>query len=402
MSTVSELLPEYRPTFAEVDLRAFDRNVAAIGQRIPAASRMVAVLKADAYGHGAVELARRCEATVEAFAVALLEEAVELRAAGIAKPILLLGPMRGVQFDLALRHAVTPCVVGPEELDELLARVRANGWAGEIHLKLDTGMGRMGFRAEELDEMAARLQAAPDVRIGGLYTHFANASDPRDPFTTVQIERFRALTARLRELGISAPLHHTANSAAIMRGLVEPGDWVRAGIALYGAEPMDVGQERLEPVLRWTARIARLKWILEGEPVGYGCTWRAPRRSLIATVTAGYADGYPRRLGGQAEVLVRGRRAPVVGRISMDLITLDVTGLEEVAAGDEVTLVGRDATGAEVPAEELAAKLGTISYEIFCGIGSRVPRVYRDGGELRLSSKFERVMQPGYNPASKP
>lgn len=378
MSTASELFPALRPTFAEVNLGAFDRNLDAIRARIPEESRVVAVLKADGYGHGAVELAKRCEGKVAGLAVALLEEAVELRDGGIALPILVLGPLTAAQFDVAFARAIIPGLVGPEELEAFAERVRATGWRGEVHVKLDSGMGRMGFVSGDLERLASALHGLDGVTVAGIYTHFANASDPSDPYTGEQVERFEAMTRRLRELGLEAPLHHLANSPAIVRGLVRPGEWVRAGIVLYGAEPLDAGSARLEPVLRWTTRIARLKEVPAGSSIGYGRSFITARPSRIATLPVGYADGYPRRLSNAADVLVRGRRVPIVGRISMDLITIDVTEHAEIVAGDLVTLLGRDGEE-EISAEELAAKLGTISYEILCGIGARVPRVYRDG-----------------------
>jgi alanine racemase len=211
------------------------------------------------------------------------------------------------------------------------------------------------------------IRLTPRLRIEALYTHFANASDPKDPFTERQMAKFRQMSA-----AISAPLHHLANSAATMRGIVEPGDYVRVGIALFGAEPLDVGSSRLEPVLRWRTEIMRLKELPADHPIGYGLTFRTKRPSRIATLPVGYADGYDRRLSNNADVLVRGRRAPVVGRVSMDLVTIDVTDLAEATFGDEVLLLG-----GEITAEELAKRTGTISYEVFCRISRRVPRVYR-------------------------
>ncbi len=385
MSTVSERFPTLRPTFAEIDLEAFDRNLDAIAASLPAEARMIAVLKADAYGHGAVELAKRCTGKAVAIAVALLEEASELRQTGIDLPILVLGPLTAPQFDVAFEQGVTPGIVGPEELEAFCARAKATSWKGEIHVKLDSGMGRMGFVEGDLETLARMLRELDDVSVAGIYTHFANAPDPRDPFTFEQIERFGAMASRLRELGIDAPLHHLANSAAIVRGLVRPGEWVRAGIVLYGAEPLEGESRRLEPLMRWTTRVARLKEIAPGSSVGYGRAWFAKRPTRIATLPVGYADGYSRRLSNMADVLIGGRRAPMVGRISMDLITVDVTDLPSVEPGDDVTLMGRDGAE-EISAEELAGKLGTISYEVLCDVGARVPRVYHDGRRMWLAA----------------
>ena len=368
-------LSALRPTWAEIDLRAFDRNVEAIAARLPAGTKLIAMLKADGYGHGAVELARRCKpGQVAMIGVALLEEALELRRAGIVLPILVLGPLSERQVRLALEHDLTLGVPGPEELEIVAAIARETDVA--IHLKLDSGMGRMGVVESELPRAMELIRSAPRLRVEALYTHFANAGNPGDPFTSDQIARFDMLVETLREAGLSAPAHHVANSAATIRGII-PGDYARVGIALYGAEPLDVRSPRLEPVLRWRTAIARLKELPPGHAIGYGTTFHTTRPSRIATLPVGYADGYRRGLSNWGEVLVRGKRAPVVGRVSMDLVTIDVTDIDDAAVGDEVVLLGRQGND-EIPAEEIAAKLDTISYEVFCGIGKRVPRVYRD------------------------
>jgi alanine racemase len=301
--------------------------------------------------------------------VALLEEALQLRNAGITLPVLVLGPLSESQVRIALDHDVTLGVPGPEELEHVANVARERDVA--IHLKLDSGMGRMGVIETELPRVVELLRSAPRLRVDALYTHFANASDPDDPFTEYQLARFHSLIETLKQAGVSAPMHHAANSAATVRGIA-PGDFVRAGIALYGAEPLDVNSPRLERVMRWRTAIARLKELPPGHAVGYGTTFVTKRPSLIATLPVGYADGYNRRLSNRGEVLVRGQRAPIVGRVSMDLTTIDVTDIEGAAVGDEVLLLGD-----EIPAEELAAKLDTISYEVFCNVSARVPRVYR-------------------------
>ena len=386
-------LPDLRPTLAHIDLRAFDRNVEALAAGLPPATRLVALLKADGYGHGAVELARRCGPDrVAMIAVALLEEALELRRAGIVLPILVLGPLSERQAATALDNEVILGVPGPEEL-AIVARL-ARDRDVSIHLKLDSGMGRMGVVESELADVVDILRSAPRLRLEGLYTHFANAGDTGDPFTDQQIARFDTLVATLREAGITAPKHHVANSAATVRGIT-PGDYARVGIALYGAEALDDGSlvdgapRRLEPVMRWTTQIARLKELPPGHAVGYGMTFRTTRASLIATLPVGYADGYDRGLSNSGDVLVRGRRAPVVGRVSMDLVTVDVTDVPGAAVGDEVVLLGRQGD-AEITAEELAGKLDTISYEVFCNVGARVPRVYRDGDRVvSIRTRFD-------------
>ena len=369
MSSPSDI----RPTWAEIDCGAFERNVVNVASHLRAGTRLIALLKADAYGHGAVELAKRCQAEhVAMIGVALLEEALELRTAGIALPILVLGPLSERQVRLALEHGLTLGVPGPEELEVIANVARERDVA--IHLKIDSGMGRMGVVESELAHVVELIRSAPRLRIDALYTHFANAGNVNDPFTNDQIARFDTLVETLREAGIEAPLHHAANSAATMRGMT-PGDFARVGIALYGAEPLDESSPRLEPVMRWRTAIGRLKELPPGHAIGYGTTFHTTRASRIATLPIGYADGYRRGLSNRGEVLVRGKRAPVVGRVSMDLTTIDVTDIEEATLGDEVVLLGRQGND-EIAVEELAKKLDTISYEVFCGVGKRVPRVF--------------------------
>src|SRR4051794_26411476 len=354
-------LRESRPTYAFIDLDQFERNLDVIARSLPAGARLVAVLKADAYGHGAVEVAKRLTADrVAMIAVSLLEEALELRRAGISLPLFVLGPVNREQIVVALENRITIGVIGPEELENVCAIARERDVA--IHLKLDSGMGRMGVVESELRNVIEMIRATPRLRIDGIYTHFANADDAADPFTEIQIANYDRMLAVLREAGIDAPLHHFANSAATLRGLVRPGDYARTGIALF----------TLSPVMRWRTEIVRLKTLPRGAAIGYGTTFHTGRESRIATLPVGYADGYRRVLSNNAEVLVRGKRVPVVGRVSMDLVTIDVTDVE-AAVGDEVVLLGD-----EISAAELAAKANTITYEIFCGVTARVPRRYID------------------------
>ncbi|HUP59104.1 MAG TPA: alanine racemase [Thermoanaerobaculia bacterium] len=371
-----------RPTWAEIDLGAFDRNLDAIHARLPEGSRLIAVLKANGYGHGAAALARRCTPErVAMIATALLEEALELREAGIALPLLVLGPVAEADIPAALDADIVLGIPGPEEI-ESAARV-ARERDVRIHLELDSGMGRMGIVESELPRVAEILRGAPRLRVEAIYSHLANAGDVDDPFTDEQLARFHTLVETLREAGIVASLHHIANSAATMRGLVAPGDFVRVGLALLGADPLDRRADVSSapgrtgrppsPILRWRTEIARLKELPAGHAIGYGTTFHTTRPSRIATLPVGYADGYNRLLSNRGEVLVRGRRAPVVGRVSMDLTTIDVTDVPDARVGDEVILLGD-----EIRVEELARKLDTISYEVFCSISARVPRVYRD------------------------
>ena len=375
-----------RPTWADIDTLAFGRNLEAVGALLPSGSRLIVVMKANAYGHGAAALVHQCTPERAAMiAVVMLEEALELRAAGAKVPVLILGPLTAAQVAVAAENEFIIGVPGPEEL-ESVARV-ARERDVTIHLKLDSGMGRMGSVDSELARVAELIRSAPRLRLGAIYTHFANSGDPADPFTDEQSRRFDAMVATLAQSGIKAPLHHRANSGATMRKLVKPQEFVRTGIALYGAEALDVGYSRLEPVMRWRTEIVRLKSLPAGHSVGYGRTFVTSQPSRIATLPLGYADGYNRMLSNKGEVLIRGRRVPVVGRVSMDLVTIDVTHLPEASLGDEVVLLGKSGEQIITP-EEIGAKIGTISYEVLCGVSARVPRVYRDGARMRVDSRF--------------
>lgn len=375
-----------RPTWAGIDSGAFGRNLEAVSGQLPEGSRLIAVMKANAYGHGAAELSRQCTPErVAMIAVVMLEEALEIVSAGAKVPILILGPLTEPQVVIAVKNSFIIGVPGPEELESVARVARDRDVA--IHLKLDSGMGRMGSVETELARVAELIRSAPRLRVEAIYTHFANSGDPADPFTGEQSSRFDAMVADLREAGIAAPLHHRANSGAAMRGLVKAGEYVRVGIALYGAEALDVGVSRLEPVMSWRTEIARLKDLPAGHSVGYGMTFGTKRPSRIATLPVGYADGYNRLLSNRGEVLIRGRRAPVAGRVSMDLLTIDVTDIPDAAVGDEVVLMGQSGEESITP-EEIAAKIGTISYEVLCGVSARVPRVYRDGERITVRSRF--------------
>ena len=375
-----------RPACAEIDLGAFRRNVEAILGMLPEGGRLVAVLKADAYGHGAVELARCLDERTAMIAVALLEEALQLRDAAITHPILVLGALSAEQIEVAAERDIEIAVPSPESLAAACEVARER--EVNVHLELDSGMGRMGLIESDLPAAVALIRATPKLRIAGIYTHFANAPEPDDPFTETQIETFDGIVAELRAAGVEAPLHHLANSAATVRRLVRAGEWARVGIALFGAETIDRSSQRLEPVLRWRTAVVRVKTLPPGESVGYGRTFRTARESRIATIAIGYADGYNRLLSNRGEVLIRGRRASVVGRVSMDLVTVDVTGIDGVVVGDEVVLLGRQGDD-EISAEAIGGRLGTISYEVLCSIGARVPRVYRDGEAIvAIRSRF--------------
>ncbi len=377
-----------RPTRADVNLEALRHNLRVI-RRHAGDARVWAVLKADAYGHGAPAVARTLErARVDGFCVALLEEAVELREAGIAAPILVMGGHYGNAHEEVVERGLLPVVhdLGQVEAFARLAR-RLGAGAGsapvDVHLKIDTGMARLGVTLEELPALAAQLKDYPEVRVHGLMTHLSCADAPTDDETREQLRRFEEATALLARHGVKPSLRHAASSAALLRGHATL-DVVRPGLAIFGVSPCAGGQaltRELRGVMRVRTEVVALRDIDPGAPVGYGGTWRAPRRARIATLPVGYADGLSRRLSNRGHVLLHGRRAPIVGAVSMDMAMVDVTDIPGASLRDEVVLLGaqegplgKDVIGAD----EIAAHADTIPWEVLTGISRRVPRFYRE------------------------
>jgi alanine racemase len=382
------LLARHRPTWAEIDLDALRHNLRRVRDRV-GDRRILAVVKADAYGHGAVEVARALAgAGVAMLGVALPEEGVELRRAGVDRPILLLGGFTPEQADLVVEHGFLPAVYRADQVEALDAAAARAGRPLDVHLKIDTGMGRLGVPAPDVGAFGEVLARAAGVRLTGAFSHLAVADAPGDPFTAAQIERFRGAVETLRRARFEPADLHLANSAAISD---HPPAWlslVRPGIVLYGYPPsVQVAPLDWRPVLSLKTRIIYLKEVPPGTSLGYARTFVASRPSRIASLAAGYDDGLPRDLGNRGQVLVRGRFAPIVGRISMDLTTIDVTDHPEVRLHDEVVLIGRDG-GERLGADLLAARSGRIVWEVLCGVGARVPRLYRGGDGETLVSRF--------------
>ncbi len=337
---------------------------------------MIAVVKADAYGHGAVLVARALSADgCDAFAVISVDEALELREAGIREPILVLGGLlEPEEADAALARGVTPVVSRVETLDWLAkAAARANRRAA-FHLKLDTGMGRLGLAPEELPELLERLRAEPALALDGVMTHLAQADDLEASETERQRADFARHLARVRSAGFAPGWIHVDNSAGIARGATPDTDAVRPGLWLWGAEPMLAGGHALEPVMSLFARVCHAKVVGPGARIGYGGDFVARETSRILTLAIGYADGLPRAVGGKIEVGFRGARVPLVGRVSCDLATAAVPGDARIEPGDAVLIFGKSGALA-IPVEETARAAGTISYEILARLGPRVPRI---------------------------
>lgn len=374
-----------RPTWAEIDLDNLAANFNRVRQRVSPVARVMAVIKANAYGHGAVACARRLAAErADWFGVALPEEAIELRTAGITESVLCLGGFWPGQAEACIQHHLTPVVYHLEMIDALNQAAANAGVVADVHVKVDTGMGRLGVRFDQLSEFVNAVAQFRNVRIDGIMSHLAAADDAAcQPLTRDQIQRFEDAVVVFRDHGFRPTHLHLANSAGVYGHRDSWGNLVRPGGVLYGlwrdvlslATSEDPG---LKPVMSLHSCISMLKWVPPGETIGYGCTFEASRRSLIATLPVGYHDGYMRGLSNRAHVIVRGVYAPVVGRISMDLTLIDVTDVAGVELDDQVTLLGWNPRQPElnIPAEELARIAGTLSYEVTCGVSERVPRVY--------------------------
>jgi len=367
-----------RPTAAVIDLNALDHNFKEAVTRVDG-QKILAVVKAGAYGHGAVEISRRLLTLgADMLGVALVEEGRELRASGIDAPILVMGALFPEQAEAAVALRLMPVVFDRAQAQALSRAARNKGTTIKVHVKIDTGMGRIGIAPESAVDFIAELKSLAGIEVQGLMTHFADADLQNKQFASFQMDRFEALLKALDARGIVIPVRHAANSAAVIDLRRALFTMVRPGLMLYGYNPLEVGMHGagLQPVLSLATRIAFLKNVPPGVPLSYGRTFVTQRDSIIATLPIGYADGYSRALSNRGEALVRGRRVPVAGRVCMDMCMIDVTDVPDVRVGDAVVLIGSQGNE-RITADDIAAKTGTIAYEVLCGISSRVPRIYQ-------------------------
>lgn len=366
-----------RAVWAEIDLAAVQHNIREIKKCIHGGARLCAVVKADAYGHGAMAVARKAvEEGASYLAVAMLSEALELRRAGFTEPILILGATPMEESGMLVDHEITQTVFTLEAAEALSREAVRRKSVARVHLKVDTGMSRIGVRPELAGELAKQISMLPGIELEGMFSHFA-LSDSRDKsYAKEQLHRFQLAIAKVEEKGVQIPIKHLANSAAILEMPETHFDMVRAGVILYGLWPSDEVEHviDLRPAMKVCAKLVYIKSMEPGESISYGCTFHTTRRSRIATLPVGYADGYTRLFAGKAVVELRGQRVPVVGRICMDQCMVDVTDVPAAAEGDEVVLFGSDT----LTTDEAASWLGTINYEIVCMVAPRVPRVYKD------------------------
>lgn len=370
--------PPGRPTLCVIDHRALRWNFKQVRALVGPRVKILSMVKANGYGHGAGAVASTLAAAGgDAFGVATIEEGIELRRSHIKQPILVVAGVYLKQVEQFLKYHLTPVVheiATLKALDKQLQRLQKNL---AVEIEVDTGMGRIGFPAAEIDSWLPTLAKLKAVKLQGVFSHFSDAESANERHTHKQINRFRQVLARLAAAKVIYTTSHMAKSAALITEPTAHFSMVRPGLILYGMYPAPALKQQidLKPVLSWKTRIIQLKCVASGTPIGYGRTYVTKRKSLIATLPVGYADGYRRLFSNRAQVLVRGKRAPVVGRVSMDLTTIDVTDIRDVQQGDEVVLLGRQG-GDEIGADEIAGWANTISYEIFTSIGARVPRIH--------------------------
>lgn len=378
--------------WAEISLDAIENNIRRIREYVRPETKILGVVKADAYGHGYLEVAKTLlSGGADSLAVACIDEAVQLRRCGIGCPILILGHTANEYAGQLVDEDIMPSCFS-YELASCISRAAAKrNKRARIHVKIDTGMGRVGFRYTEDEAInqetvntILKMAVLPNLDIDGIFTHFAVADEGDDAYTELQFRRFRAICGRLRENGLDVPVKHCCNSAALIRFPEMHMDMVRPGIILYGLKPspyVDCGRLHLRPAMQFKARITNLKEVEAGVSVSYGRKFQTSGPAKIATVPVGYADGYSRILSQKAQMIAGGKLCNLVGNICMDQCMIDVTGVNNIAIGDDVILFGKS-DDIELPVESLAEKMGTINYEILCVIGKRIPRVYFRGGKV--------------------
>jgi alanine racemase len=376
--SLSSLNASRRPTAVFVDLDALTHNYREAKRRAEG-RKILAVVKAEAYGHGAVEVSRHLLGLgVDMLGVALVEEGRDLREAGITTPILIMGALFPEQAEAVVAAGLTPVVFTRSVAKRMSAAAKKSGTTLSVHVKIDTGMGRIGICPEDALDFIVALMKYDNIKVEGLMTHFADADLRDKQFASQQVARFETLIKMLDARGIDIPIRHAANSAAVLDYRQALLTMVRPGLMLYGYNPLEgcAAGPDLRPVLSLVTRIAFLKEVAVGTPISYGRTFVTTRKSVIATLPIGYADGYNRGLSNKGEAIVRGICVPLAGRVCMDMCMLDVTNVPGVREGDDVVLIGSQ--GCErITANDIAAKIGTIAYEVLCGISDRVPRIYK-------------------------
>lgn len=370
---------EYNRCYAVVDLAAVEHNIDEIRGRIGNDVLLTAIVKADAYGHGAIPVAKRIEKKVNAFGVASAEEGLALREAGIRTPVLILGYTSPRQYAELLLNNITPSIYDYEDAKILSAAACRMNMMAKLHVSVDTGMSRVGFGTADQDvRTILKISELPNIFIEGVFSHLACADMTDDRLSGIQFAKFDSLNERLREAGLDIPVKHICNSAAISRYPGHHKNAVRAGIITYGllpSEEVGTGGLDLRPALEWKTHVIRVETIPKGRGISYGSTYVTEKDTRIATIAAGYADGFPRSLSNCGHVLIHGQFAPITGRVCMDIFMADVSGIPDVKVEDEVTLIGKDGENS-ISAEEFGRRAGSFNYETVCRISKRVKRIY--------------------------
>lgn len=373
-------------TMAKIDLNALEYNIARIREKAGAGTKLLGVIKADAYGHGAAEIGRLFEDQFDFYGVACIEEALELKRAGVQIPILILGYVFPDAYADVVKYDIRIPVFSLETAKALSAEACRQSKTVPFHFALDTGMSRIGFQATaQSADLCRQICALPNIKVEGLFSHFATADEADLSKANAQRKRYKQFLQLLSDRGIEIPIRHLNNSAGLMN-FEEKFDMVRAGIILYGLYPsaeVDKSLLKLQPVMSWTSCVSYVKTLESGREISYGGTYKTKKSCRVATVPVGYADGYPRCLSNRGRVIIHGQYAPILGRVCMDQFMVDVTEIDCVEAGTPVTLVGRDGE-AELTMEEVAELAHSFNYELPCRIARRVPRVYyKDGKETK-------------------
>ena len=378
-------MKKYSRVRAEINLDAVRFNFESMKNNLTPGTKMAAVIKADGYGHGAVQIARLIHGFdyIWGFAVATAEEAMQLRAKGISKPIMLLGYAFEESYEDLIDYDIRVCVFEEETAIALSTCANALGKTAIIHFALDTGMSRIGFPdTSESVEVIQRIAALPNIKVEGLFTHFARADELSVTPAIAQMKRYNRFSEMLAEAGVEIPIHHMSNSAGIIRLQAANADMVRAGITVYGLYPSDEVETEpvpLRPVMSLISHVSYVKTLEPGAEISYGGTYKVTETKRVATVPVGYADGYPRQLSNKGYVLIHGKKAPILGRVCMDQFMVDVTDIPGVSQKDEVVLVGSQGDE-HISVEELGALSGRFNYEFVCDIGKRVPRCFMKNG----------------------
>lgn len=382
-------MDKYYRIEADINLSAIRKNIETMKGYIPKDKKLLAVIKANAYGHGAIEVANALDDLSDYYGVACIDEGIELRKAGITKPILILGYTDASLYEDLVKYDITQTIFSYEQAKKLSMVANHLDKTAKIHIKLDTGMNRIGFKCEpESIQEIKKISELSNLNVEGIFTHYYKADEVDKSFANKQLDMYTNMVEALEQEGIHFSIRHISNSAGIMEMPNETYDMVRSGISTYGlypSEEMDKVACVLYPAMTLKSHITHIKMVKKGETVGYGGTYTLPEDRKIATVGVGYADGYPRALSNQGRMLVNGQFAPIVGRVCMDQTMIDVTEIKDVVVGDEVVLVGKQGENI-LPCEELAAMSASFNYEFVCDVNRRVPRVFFQDGK-KISEK---------------